>query len=86
MAISTGQVSVGTTPTKLFTSGPAPISRALVYSSAAAFIGGSAVTSTTGLPIPATTLVEVPLTGAEDDAVYAVVGSGTATVSYFFVA
>jgi len=86
MAVSTGQVSVGTTATQLFTTGPAPIERAIVSSSAAAFIGGSGVTTSTGLPVPANTLVEVPLTGAEDDAVYAVVSSSTATVSYFFVA
>jgi hypothetical protein len=65
--------------------GPAPITHALVYSSAAAWIGGSGVTSSTGFPIPATTPVEIPLTGAEEDAVYAVTSS-SATVSYFYVA
>jgi hypothetical protein len=84
MAVSTGQVAVTSTAAKLFTSGPAPIAHALVYSSAAAWIGGSGVTSSTGFPIPATTPVQIPLTGAEDDSVYAVTSS-TATVSYFFI-
>ena len=61
-----------------------PVSQALVYLSAAAWIGGAGVTSTTGLPIPATTVVTIPLTGAEFAPVYAVTGT-TATVSYFFV-
>jgi hypothetical protein len=82
--VTTGQVAVTTTAAKLFQSGPAPIEYALVYSSAAAWIGGAGVTSTTGLPIPATTVVSIPLTGAEFDAVYAVTAS-SATVSYFFV-
>jgi hypothetical protein len=84
MAVSTGQVAVTSSATKLFTAGPAPITHALVYSSAAAWVGGSGVTSSTGFPIPATTPVQIPLTGAEEDAVYAVTSS-SATVSYFFV-
>jgi hypothetical protein len=84
MAISTGQHAVTTTAVQLFESGPAPITHALVYSSAAAFIGGSGVTTSTGFPIPATTPVLIPLTGAEFDAVYAITSS-SATVSYFLV-
>jgi hypothetical protein len=88
MAVTTGQQSVTTTAVKLFQpSGDAPIQHALVYSSAAAYIGGSGVTTTTGFPIPATTVVQIPLTGAETgsaEAVYAVTGS-SATVSYFLV-
>ena len=78
------QVAVTSTATKVFTTGPAPISHALVYSSAAAWIGPAGVTSGTGFPIPATTPVEVPLTGAENDDLYAVTSS-TATLSYLFV-
>lgn len=88
MAVSTGQTSVTTTAVKLFQpSGDAPIQHALVYSSAAAYIGASGVTTSTGFPIPATTVVQIPLTGAETgtaEAVYAVTGS-SATVSYFLV-
>ena len=84
MAIKTGQVAVTSTATKVFTTGPAPILHALVYASAASWIGPAGVTSSTGLPIPATTLVTVPLTGAEEDDLYAVTSS-SATVSYFFV-
>ena len=85
MAVSAGQVAVTSSATHLFTAGPAPITHALVYSSAAAWIGPSGVTSSTGFPIPATTPVVIPLTGAEEDALYAVTSS-TATVSYFFIA
>ncbi|HTZ13947.1 MAG TPA: hypothetical protein VMC78_10065 [Mycobacterium sp.] len=88
MAISTGQTSVTTSAVKLFQpSGDAPIQHALVYSSAAAYIGPSGVTTSTGFPIPATTVVQIPLTGAETgtaEAVYAITSS-SATVSYFLV-
>jgi len=88
MTISTGQTSVTTSAVLLFEpSGEAPISHALIYSSAAAYIGGAGVTTSTGLPIPATTVVAIPLTGAETgtaSAVYAVTGS-SATVSHFLV-
>lgn len=84
MAVSSGQVAATGTATKLFQAGPAPITHALVYASAASWIGGSGVTSGTGFPIPATTPVTIPLTGAEEDAVYAVTTS-SATVSYFFI-
>ena len=88
MAITTGQHSVTTTAVQLFQpSGEAPIQYAIVYSSAAAFIGGSGVTTSTGFPIPATTPVQIPLTGAETgsaEAVYAITSS-SATVSYFLV-
>ena len=88
MAITTGQHAVTTTAVQLFApSGEAPIQHALVYSSAAAYIGGSGVTTSTGFPIPATTVVQIPLTGAETgsaEAVYAITGS-SATISYFLV-
>jgi hypothetical protein len=82
MAVSTGQVAVTSTAAKLFSSGPAPITHALVYASAASWIGASGVTSSTGFPVPATTPVVVPLTGAEEIPLYAVTSS-SATVSYF---
>jgi hypothetical protein len=64
--------------------GPAPITHPLVYASAASWIGASGVTSSTGFPVPATTPVVVPLTGAEEISLYAVTSS-SATVSYFLV-
>ena len=84
--IDAGQVLVGhQTATAVFTPGPAPSNdQVLVSSSAAAFIGPSGVTTTTGLPIAANTVVLVPVTGAETLQLFAVVASGTATVSYFF--
>jgi hypothetical protein len=85
MAVSTGQVAVTGTATKLFSTGPAPITYALIYASAASWVGPAGVTSSTGFPIPATTPVQIPLTGAEEDSLYAVTSS-TATVSYLYVA
>lgn len=85
MAYNSGQVSVGTTATLVCTTGPAPSNDGiLVNSSAAAFIGPSGVTPTTGFPVAVNTPVRVPTTGADDEALYAVVSSGTATVSFIF--
>jgi hypothetical protein len=80
------QTLVGTTATLVATVGPtAPDNDGvLVSSSAAAFIGGAGVTTTTGFPIPVTTPVLVPTTGAEVLQLFAVVASGTATVSVIF--
>jgi hypothetical protein len=80
------QTSVGTTATLVATVGPtAPDNDGvLVSSSVAAFVGGSGVTTTTGFPIPATTPVLIPTTGAEVLQLFAVVASGTATVSVIF--
>jgi hypothetical protein len=83
--LKTGQVSVGTTATLVCTLGGVPdADGVLINSSAAAFIGGSGVTASTGFPVAANTPVTVPTTGAESVAVYAVVSSGSATVSYVF--
>jgi hypothetical protein len=79
------QTSVGTTATLVATIGSAPdADGVLVSSSAAAFIGGAGVTTTTGFPIPATTAVLVPTTGSEPLSLYAVVSTGTATVSVIY--
>jgi hypothetical protein len=56
----------------------------LVSSSAAAFIGGAGVTTTTGFPIAANTAVSVPTTGSEPLSLFAVVTTGTATVSVIY--
>jgi hypothetical protein len=82
---NSAQTSVGTTATLVATVGSAPDSDGLlVSSSAAAFIGGAGVTTTTGLPIAANTAVLVPTTGSEPLSLYAVVSSGTATVSVLY--
>jgi hypothetical protein len=79
------QTSVGTTATLVANLSTTPDNDGvLVSSSAAAFIGGSGVTTTTGFPIAANTPVLVPTTGAEALSLYAVVSSGTATVSTLF--
>lgn len=83
--LQSGQVSVGTTATLVCSVGSVPDSDGvLINSSAAAFIGGSAVTTGTGFPVAANTPTLVPTTGAEPVSVYAIVSSGTATVSYCY--
>jgi hypothetical protein len=80
-----GTVSVGTSPTLLFT-GPFP--GALVQNNGAVpiYIGGSTVTAnvaaTGGLTIAAGATLAVPSTGGTADSLYAVVASGTANVAW----
>ncbi len=79
------QTSVGTTATLVATIGSAPdTDGVLVSASATAFIGGPGVTTTTGFPIAANTPVLVPTTGSEPLSLYALVSSGTATISVLF--
>lgn len=82
MAYKAAQVAVGTTSAQLFTSGPAPAYDVLVYSTVALYVGPtSAVTTTTGYLVPATTGVQIPTTGAENDALWGIAAtSGTAYV------
>lgn len=69
MAYKAAQVAVSTTAAELFTSGPAPAYDVLVYSTVALYVGPtSSVTTSTGYLIPATTAVQIPTTGAENDA------------------
>lgn len=79
---SSGSVSVGTTATLIAVVPEGYTGVALVSSSAAAFIGGPGVTTTTGFPVAANTPVQVPSGKGNARALYAVVASGTATVSY----
>ena len=73
------QTSVGTTATLVASIGAAPdTDGVLVSSSAAAFLGGSGVTTTTGFPIAANTPVLVPTTGSEPLSLFAVVAAGSA--------
>lgn len=76
-----GQVSVGTTATLIGTF-EGNQSGLLISSSAACFVGGSGVTTSTGFPVAATTPVLVPTNGGVNGQLYAVVSTGTATVSY----
>jgi hypothetical protein len=55
--------------------------------SATVFLGGSTVTATgatAGIQVAANATVTVPTAGAEPVEVYAIVSSGTATVSYAY--
>lgn len=74
-----GQVTVGTTAT-LIASPPGPIA---ISCSAATVVGGAGVTTSTGLSVPATTVVTIPGDGPAHD-LYGVVASGTATVSFVY--
>lgn len=82
---TSAQTSAGTTATLVASVCSAPdTDGVLVSSSAAAFIGGPGVTTTTGFPIAANTPVLVPTTDSEPLALYAVVSLSTATVSVLF--
>lgn len=83
---ATGQVSVGTTATKVFSVHTPLAGGILVSSNAAAYIGGADVTKDNGFALPANTAVSVPAAIADNPPLelYAIVESGTATVSYIF--
>ena len=85
MPYSSGQVSVGTTATAIYTESVPDNDSVLISASAACFVGGPGVTTTTGLPIPATTPTKIPTTGAETLQLYGVCASGTVTVSYLSI-
>jgi hypothetical protein len=79
-------VATGTTATAIFTSGPAPDDDSvLISSSAAAFVGPSGVTTSTGFPVAANTPVLIPTKGAESLQLFGVVSTGTATISYLSI-
>lgn len=82
-----GSVTVGTTATKVCTV-PAENDDVLVYCSAAgAVFGGPTVTATgatAGVTAPATTLTHIPSVGGVVHDLYAVIASGTVTVSYLY--
>lgn len=84
-----GSVSVGTTATKVCTV-PADNDGVLVSCSAATVFGGPGVTATTGLSMPAaSTSVPpqwIPSVGGAVHDLYAVVASGSSTVTYLYPA
>ena len=85
MAYKSGQVTATTTATLVCTPGAVPDNDGvLINSSVAAFLGPAGVTTATGFPIGANSPLLVPTTGAASEALFAVVTSGTATVSYLF--
>ena len=85
MPYASGQVSVGTTATAIYTESVPDNDSVLISSSAAAFVGGPGVTTATGFPVAANTPVLVPTTGAESLQLFGVVSSGTATISYLSI-
>lgn len=85
---NSGQITVGTTATLVATVGSVPDNDGvLVSSSVAVFVGGPDVTAATGFPVPASTPVRIPTTGASGSTglpLYAITSSGTAVVSFIF--
>jgi hypothetical protein len=75
------QVSVGTAATKV--ASPSGLGGILVSCSAATVFGGAGVTTSTGISIAASTPTLIPTMGPTHD-LYAVVATGTATVSYIY--
>jgi hypothetical protein len=86
MPYASGQVSVGTTATAVYTQTVPDNDSVLISASAACFVGPAGVTVTTGIPIPASTPVLIPTTGAESLQLFGVVTTGTATISYLSIA
>jgi hypothetical protein len=84
MPYASGQVSVTTTATLIFTTGPAPENDGvLVSASATVYLGPAGVTAATGFAVTAANgLVKVPVTGAEELELYGITSTGTSTVSY----
>lgn len=80
MAVLTGQVTVGTTPTQIVP----PRSRNGVsfvqMSGSDVFLGDSSVTTTTGVLL--TGVKGTPMNWVGNDAFYGIVASGNATVSF----
>jgi hypothetical protein len=79
------QTTVGTTATLVATVATAPDTDGVLVtaSTTGVFLGGAGVTVSTGLPIPATTPVLVPTTGAEPLSLFAVTAT-SATVSTLY--
>jgi hypothetical protein len=55
-----------------------------VYCSASTVFGGPSVTATTGVTVPATTLTHIPSIGGTVHDLYAIVASGTSTVTFLY--
>jgi hypothetical protein len=85
-----GVVSVGTSATLIATVGAYPETGGLVVQNngaVAVFVGGPTVTAsgaTAGVQIAANGTLTVPTTGSEPLALYGIVASSTANVSYLF--
>lgn len=78
-----GSVSVGTTATLVCTV-PPENDDVMVSCSAATVFGGPSVTATTGVSVPAGAPVRLPSVGGLPHTLYAVVASGTSTVTFLF--
>jgi hypothetical protein len=80
---ASGSVTVTTTATKVCTV-PPENDDVLISCSAATVFGGPGVTATTGVSIPATTVTRVPSAGGIGHDLYAIVATGTSTVTYLY--
>lgn len=83
MSYVTGQVAVSTTATLIVDTGyPFDSDGVLLTASAACYIGGPDVTTTTGYPLAANTPTLIPTTASGSGGLYGITASGTATVSF----
>lgn len=86
MAYSNGQVTVGTAPTKVAVV-PQENAGALVSNTGSVdvYLGGPSVAASganQGALLAASATLTVPSSGSEDNTLYAVVGTGTSTVTF----
>ena len=81
----TGSVTVTTTATLVCTV-PPENDDVLVSCSAATVFGGPTVTATTGVSVPAATVTHIPSVGSSVHDLYAIVASGTSTVTFLYPA
>jgi hypothetical protein len=77
------QVTVGTSPTLIATPGTAA-NMVITNGAAVVFLGGSGVTTTTGLSVAANATVTIPVTGGQQASLYGV-SATSSVVSYLFV-
>ncbi len=87
MSYTTGQVDVTTAATLIVDTGwPPDNDGILVTASAACYVGGPDVTTSTGYPLAANTPTLIPTTGSHSGSsaggLWGIVESGTATVSF----
>ena len=81
--IVTGQVAIGTAPTKLLQVPPGINSLTLICGSVASYIGGSGVTTSNGAPLAVGAAVTIPgFVTSAGTILYAATGAGSGPVGF----
>jgi hypothetical protein len=80
-----GQVAIGTTPTLIAVPGSSSSMVVTNTGSAAVFLGGANVTTTTGLSVGNGATVAIPVAGGQQASLYGVAAATGNTLSYLFV-